>query len=155
MAYSFLVVPPKNCLEPLFHCAWSISTTKHWFIHFNHLRCSSHSREVGDYDWTNDSVRFHRQRKKWLFLLMGLSIIEVQSGKLKYLNTVELTSILQGRRITALLNDIRDQFPILRSPGMISTMGLNKSMCDLNKYMITRFTKFMNVYICLYTPRSW
>ena len=71
---------------------------------------------------------------------MGLSIIEVQSGKLKYLNTVELTSILQGRRITALLNDIRDQFPILRSPGMISTMGLNKSMSDLNKYMIIRFS---------------
>ena len=39
-------------------------------------RCSG---EVGAYDWTNDSTRFHQQWKIWLFTMMHLSIIELQS----------------------------------------------------------------------------
>ena len=37
---------------------------------------------------------------------------------------------------------IRDQFSVLHTVGIIisTSMGLNKSMCDLNKYMIIRFT---------------
>ena len=40
---------------------------------------------------------------------------------------------------------IRHQLPVLHTLGMISTMGLNKSMCDLNDFMTIRFTLFMDV----------
>ena len=86
---------------------WSISTTKHWNIHFNHLRCSRCWREVGDYDWTKVSTRFHWQQKMWMFIMTHLSIIEVQISKLKYLNTVELIYVLQGRRITTFQLNLR------------------------------------------------
>ena len=40
---------------------------------------------------------------------------------------------------TCFIMQIHHQLPVLHTLGMISTMGLNKSMCDLNKYMIIWF----------------
>ena len=52
----------------------------------------------------------------------------------------------EDRLQRSIMHDVCHQLPVQHTLGMISTMGLNKSMCDLNKYMIIRFTEFMCTY---------
>ena len=77
---------------------------------------------------------------------MHLSIVEFQSGILKCLNAVELIYVLQGRWIATFHNAYSASTSSTTCTWYDFCYGANKSMCDLNKNMIIRFTEFMCTY---------